>query len=212
MRQITTFLLSILSVLVWAQGEWELKKEEDGIKVYTKYVDNSDIKAYKAEAVLEGKLSSFIAVLKDVNAYNDLFDSADHVELIEETDTFHMHYLQTKVPWPISDRDGVYTNTYRQHYGTKAVTIDIASVDGVRPEEDGYVRIKDMKGYWLFYPVSNNAVEVTYEVHADPGGNVPSWVINMFLVDTPLSDIKNLQEQARLPKYANRKFDFLVDN
>jgi hypothetical protein len=155
---------------------------------------------------------SFIAVLKDVEAYNELFDSADHVELIEETDTFHMHYLQTKVPWPISDRDGVYSNTYSQHYGTKAVTVDIASVDGVRPEEDGYVRIKDTEGYWLFYPVSNDAVEVTYEVHADPGGNIPSWVINMFLVDTPLSDIKNLQEQARLPKYANQKFDFLVDN
>jgi hypothetical protein len=55
-------------------------------------------------------------------------------------------------------------------------------------------------------------VEVTYEVHADPGGNLPAWVINMFLVDTPFNDLKNLQKQALLPKYANRKFDFLVDN
>ena len=90
------------------QENWELQKEDEGIKVYTAEVEGSEIKAFKAVAVMEGKLSNFVAVLKDVEAYQELFNSNMYSELLEQTDTMQIQYSQTKVPWPISDRDGVY--------------------------------------------------------------------------------------------------------
>lgn len=205
------FLVGLAVNSAFAQEEWKFQKEDEGIKVYTRYVDGSDVKAFKAETVLKGELSSFVAVLKDVDSFYELFSTNHYAELIEESDTFMLHYSQTHAPWPVKDRDGVYESRFSQHYGTKAVTVDIRSVDGIRPENDDFVRINSAKGSWLLMPVDNNAVEVTYTMQADPGGSLPGWVVNLFLVDSPIKDLKKLQERLKLDKYANRKFDFLMD-
>jgi len=180
-----------------AQTDWELKKEEDGIKVYLREVEGSKIQEYKAEAILKGKVSSYIAVMKDVNSYEELYEHTKEVRLINENDTFHVHYLVTDTPWPVKDRDAVYSSTYSQHYDTKLVRIDMKIETGYVDENDDYVRMEKADGYWLFYQIEPNKVEITYQMHAEPGGSIPNWVINMFLVDTPIEDIKMLQERAK---------------
>ena len=212
MKIISLIILAVfLAANAFSQEDWELKKEDDGIKVYTKYIEGSDIKAFRAEAVMEGKLSSFVAVLKDVDQYPEFYSSSDYAQLLEASDTLLMHYSQTGTPWPVKDRDGVYVNRFSQHYGTKAVTVAIESVEGIRPESDDFVRIEKATGFWKFFPVDYNKVEVIYQMEADPGGNIPAWVVNMFLVDTPFDDMKSLRERVKLEKYANQKFDFLLD-
>lgn len=205
------FSLLMITLLGKSQPNWELQKEEDGIKVFTAAIEGSDIKAFKVAARMEGKLSSFVAVLKDIDSYPELFSSNMFAQVMEQNDTFQVQYSQTKVPWPITDRDGVYVNTFSQHYGHKTVTVTVDSKVGAWPEQDGFVRMEEATGYWEFHPIDHNAVEVTYQMHAEPGGNLPPWVINMFLVDSPIKDMKNFQERVKLDKYANQKFDFLVD-
>lgn len=196
---------------IYSQTDWELKKEEDGIKVYLREVEGSKIQEYKAEAILEGKVSSYIAVLKDVNAYKNLYNHAKEVELILENDTFHVHYIVTDTPWPVKDRDAVYSSTYSQHYGTKTVRINMKMEEGYIDENEDYVRMENAEGFWLLNQIDPTKVDITYQMHAEPGGNIPTWTVNMFLVDTPIEDIKMLQERANLDKYANQKFDFLVE-
>ncbi|MEZ5196120.1 MAG: START domain-containing protein [Bacteroidales bacterium] len=208
---IVTFLSLILSISLFSQTNWELKKEEDGIKVYLREVDGSKIQEYKAEAILEGKVSNFVAVLKDVNSYKELYSHAKEVRLLHENDTFHVHYIVTDTPWPVKDRDAVYSSTYTQHYGTKTVRIDIKMEEGYINESDDYVRMENAVGFWLLNQIDPSHVDVMYQMHAEPGGSIPTWAVNMFLVDTPIEDIKMLQQRAKLAKYANQKFDFLVE-
>ncbi|MCD4729559.1 MAG: START domain-containing protein [Bacteroidales bacterium] len=212
MKQFIVFIIGFSSFInLNAQVDWELKKEEDGIKVYLREVEGSKIQEYKAEAILDGKVSSYIAVMKDVNSYKELYNHTKEVRLINENDTFHVHYLATNTPWPIKDRDAVYSSTYSQYYDTKLVRIDMKIETGYEDENDDYVRMEKADGFWLFYQIEPNKVEVTYQMHAEPGGSIPNWVINMFLVDTPIEDIKMLQERAQLEKYSNQKFDFLIE-
>lgn len=212
MKKLIVILVGLISVtFLFAQGAWELKKEEDGIKVYTRDVEGSKIREYKAEAIMTGKLSNYVAVLKDVNAYTELYKHAKEVRLIMENDTCHVHYVVTNTPWPVTDRDAVYSCTYSQHYDTKLVRVNIKMEEGYVDENDKYVRMLKAEGFWLFYPIDENKVEVTHQMHAEPGGSIPTWIINMFLVDIPLEDMKRLQEWAKRDKYANRKFDFLVE-
>lgn len=206
-----TIICLFLVLSLFSQRDWELKKEEDGIKVYLRDVEGSKIQEYKAEAILEGKISSFIAVLKDVNSYKELYKHVKEVELILENDTFHVHYIVTDTPWPIKDRDAVYSSTYSQHYGTKTVRIDMRMEEGYKEGTDDYVRMESAEGYWLLNQIEPNKVDIIYQMHAEPGGSIPTWAINMFMVDTPIQDIKTLQERAKLEKYANQKFDFLVE-
>ena len=212
MKQFIVFIIGFSSLInLNAQADWELKKEEDGIKVYLREVEGSKIQEYKAEAILDGKVSSYIAVMKDVNSYAELYEHTKEVRLINENDTFHVHYLVTDTPWPVKDRDAVYSSTYSQHYDTKLVRIDMKIETGYEDENDDYVRMEKADGFWLFYQIEPNKVEVTYQMHAEPGGSIPNWVINMFLVDTPIEDIKMLQERAQLEKYSNQKFNFLIE-
>ena len=207
MRRIFFLALTLpLCNIMHAQDNWELKKEEEGIRVYTRYIEGSDIKAFRAEAVMEGKLSAF-----DLDSYPELFETNTYAEALESTDTTLVYYSRTGVPWPLKDRDGVYALGFSQHYGNKSVTVSVRSVEGARPDADDHVRIHSASGKWMFLPVDHNKVEVIFEMQADPGGNLPAWVINMFLVDTPLKDMKNLRVRVLLPEYANRRYDFLVE-
>lgn len=211
MNKYLLFLILFGALSSFAQENWELQKEDEGIKVYTSTVEGSDIRAFKAEAVMEGKLSNFVAVLKDIDAFPELFSSNKYAQLIEQSDTFQLQYSQTAIPWPITDRDGVYANSFRQHYGFKTVTVTVETINGIKPEQEGFVRMEKAEGFWKFHPVDHNRIEVTYQMHAEPGGKIPAWIINSFLVDSPIKDLKTLRERIKHPKYANKKYDFLVE-
>lgn len=53
-----------------------------------------------------------------------------------------------------------------------------------------------MWGYWKLVPKNANETEVTYQVHTEPGGSVPSWLANKFVVDAPFNTLKALKERA----------------
>jgi hypothetical protein len=190
--------------------EWELAKEEEGIKVYTRYIENSEIRAFRAEALMEGKLSEFVSVFKDVENFPELFSNNQYSSIIEMHDTIQWHYVITNVPWPLSDRDGIYTYTYRQNYQNKVVTINIAADPDRLPENEGLIRIQKVTGQWIFEPVDVNKVMVTLEMHAEPGGSIPGWIANMFVIDSPVRDFKRLRERVQMDQYKHKQYDFLL--
>lgn len=213
--KITKYALTITlicsAILTRGQEDWELKKDVDGIKVYTRYAGDSDIKEFRAEAVMDGSLSSFVAVIRDIPSYPELFANNISADLLDETDTTLLYYSRTAAPWPLKDRDGVFACRFSQHYGSKAVTVEINSVEGIRPPDEKHVRITEAKGFWKFFPVEYDKVEVILQMQVDPGGNIPAWVVNMFLIDSPFKDMKNLRERVNMEQYADRKFNFLVE-
>ena len=70
MRPIMIVLL-ILCVCtnVHAQKAWELKKDQEGIKVYTASIPNSNLKIVKVTCVLNANLSQFTSLLQDTKAH-----------------------------------------------------------------------------------------------------------------------------------------------
>jgi len=195
----------------FAQTNWELRKDEDGIKVFTRKVNGSSIREFRAEAVMEGKLSNFVAVMQDVENYDELFTNQEESKILDISDTVHIHYVITDTPWPITDRDGVYKYTYQQDYFDKSVKIKIEAIEGYVEKNSKFVRMKNASGYWLFVPVDDNKVMVIFQMHAETEGNIPGWIINMFIVDSPHKQFQNLRERVKLKQYDNRKFNFLVE-
>jgi len=64
------------------------------------------------------------------------------------------------------------------------------------PEEKGYVRVAQVDGFWTLVHKADGMTEVTYQVHTEPGGSVPSWLANKFVVDAPFNTLKALKEHA----------------
>lgn len=99
--------------------------------------------------------------------------------------------------------------TIRQDPATQSVTIDILGAADYIPPQKDLVRVKSIKGYWKFTPLGGNRVEVVYQVHNDPGGSLPAWLVNSVAVSQPFNTLLNMRKMINLPRYRNAAFDFI---
>jgi hypothetical protein len=76
-------------------------------------------------------------------------------------------------------------------------------VNGIVPEQPGYVRLKRSQASWTFTTIPGNRIAATYEISFDPNGNVPPWLINLFITEGPYESLSNMKQIVREPKYLN---------
>ena len=49
--------------------KWDLKVDKDGVKVYTRGVEDSNIKEFKGEITARSNMGSILAIIDSVSAY-----------------------------------------------------------------------------------------------------------------------------------------------
>ncbi len=206
---LATFGLALFALSLPAQN-WELKKDKNGIKVYTKDVPGSNFKAFKGTTVLKAELSQVLAVIKDVEGYVDWMPNSKQAEeLHHPADHHQIYYMATKAPWPVSDRDGVYQFQIEHDHGSNTTTVEIEALPDYLPEKDGHVRITRTDGFWRLEDLGDGRIDVHYEVLAEPGGNIPAWLAQSKVVSVPYDTLMGLKERVKLPKYQGQTFTFL---
>ena len=65
-----------------------------------------------------------------------------------------------------------------------------------RPPNDEAVRMERLKGRWVLEPVALNRTRVTYEILSDPGGYLPTWVVNIASKRLPFENLMGLRMQV----------------
>lgn len=202
---IVLLLSSLFSFSVNAEASvWELEKEEEDInlKIFTREVEGSNLREFKGEMLIKTQLSALVALLMDSKSAPEWMHKCEKFEVIEEVDALtKVVYFINGAPWPVSDRDAVIKSTMSQDPETLVFKTEINVVNNVLAENDDYVRIPRMKGFWLFEPKEEGQVLVTYQVHANPGGSLPDWLANSVVVDTPYNTMSNMAEMLKLEKY-----------
>lgn len=216
MRLFVITLLSLLftfSTHVTADSsDWELETEEEDIqlKIYTREISGSNLKEFKGEMIVETKLSSLTALLLDSDAAPDWMHQCEKFEIIEQLNPQSaVIYFINGAPWPVSDRDAVISTVLSQDPQTFEVRIDVKAVVDRLPEDDDYVRIPRMIGFWSFSPMASGEVKVVYQVHAEPGGSLPAWLANSVVVDTPFHTLSNMRDMLMLEKYKQAEIPFI---
>lgn len=208
---ISLFFL-LISFSLNSQDDWQLQKEKNGIKVYTQEVAGSSLKAFKSVTEIETSVASLVAVCKDVASFPEWQESTIVAKILKTKDeTEHIHYLEFAAPWPVSNRDNITQFTYQFNPKDGSVRVKIQTLPDYLPEKEGVVRIKESSGYYLFTPLSNGKVQVTHSAHADPAGNIPTWLSNSVMVDTPFKTLTNLKEQVKKEKYQGKTFKFIAE-
>ena len=106
------------------------------------------------------------------------------------------------MPWPVTGRDVViHVTTEKTADGT--VIRHLKADPTYIPEEKGQIRVPKLVGEWKLQPKGQGVTEVTYQVETEPGGSIPSWLANSFVVDAPLN---TLRACVALPRSAERAF------
>jgi len=199
-----SFLLLLKLLPARAQTDWKLNTESDGIKIYTGLVPGSKIKAVMVDCDFKATASQFVAVLMDIKAspewlYHTKFCTV--LKQVSPSDLFY--YSEVSLPWPAENRDFVCHLTITQKTDTKVITMDGPAVPGFVPVKAGIVRIGRSASQWIITPLANGELRVKYTLHVDPGGDLPTWLVNMFAAEGPMQIFKKLKLQLQKPVYKN---------
>lgn len=202
-------MLVLKTVAVYGQCDWKLSSEREGIKIYTGGVPGSTIKAIKVEAMFNATAAQLVALIMDVNTSPDWVYHTKSSKLIKQVSASELYYYsEVSLPWPAANRDFVAHLIVTQNPDTKVITIDGPAVAGFVPVKEGIVRIIDSKGKWIITPIGTNQIKVEYSIHVEPGGSLPSWLVNMFATEGPLKIFAGIKVQLQKSAYKNIEFAF----
>ncbi|MFK7607173.1 MULTISPECIES: START domain-containing protein [unclassified Pseudomonas] len=188
--------LSVLLAGVAHAEDWKVAKDEDGIKVSLSEVPGSQYKAYQGVTLINAPVAKISALQEDVAGACAWIHECKTQKLLKHEGDKSWTYTQFNTPWPVTPRDSVLlvTSTTAPD-GTLTRTLE--GTPTYLPDEKGFVRVAQVKGFWKLVPKGANQTEVTYQVHTEPGGSVPSWLANKFVVDAPFNTLKALKERAQ---------------
>jgi hypothetical protein len=204
------FMLFFTALIAHAQTfDWKKASEKEGIVVYTSSVKGSSLKAYRAETEVRSTLSALVALITDVENFSNWMPRTANPKLIKGTRENYIYYIETPAPWPVQNRDAVSEVTVKQDSKTLKVRIDFQSTTGHVPPREGFLRIPHSKGLWELTPRPNGLVRIVYQAHADPGGQIPAWLSNQVVTETPFEALKNLRIEVAKSTYAQARLPFI---
>lgn len=168
-------------------GPWELVRSDEGIEVFRRTVHGSPLHEFQGTGVVEAPITSVLAVL----------DDADHrLEWMAEA------VAQTLIS-RAGDRDAVIRALTTVDVPKKVVQVAMHSVEHPNwPPQKGVVRMPHLCGHWYLWPTNGGKwTRVEYQVHADPGGSLPTRIINLVSKKIPHNTIAAIKRQVVRRKY-----------
>ena len=193
--------------IITAQKNWKLKKKVDSIEIYTS--ESTKYNSFKGRIILDNSIYSFVAFLKDMDEYVNWGYKTKEVSLLKRSgDTLQIYHVITQVPFPYKNRDGIYQNKFRWISESNTLIVDIKTLDEYVPEDDDYTRVKG-SGFWKVVVLPSGKLDITFQMQIDPGGNIPGWLVNMFIDTTPYHTLVNLRKFLKKEKYQNKTFSFI---
>lgn len=197
MRVLFIYLFFLSSpCLLFSQNDWVLKKEKNGIKVYNRPSKVSRLDDIKVEVDLPGNVFQVAEILSDVEKYPQWAYATKTCDLVKKiNDREFIYYSEIEVPWPATNRD--FYASFKVSVDSTARSLNVVSIGmkDYRPANKNLVRIPLSKGLWNISTVSDKKVHLVYILQLDPGGSVPTWVMNLFITKGPLETFENLKKK-----------------
>jgi ribosome-associated toxin RatA of RatAB toxin-antitoxin module len=178
-------------VAMQAQTAWKLEKSSQGVDVYTRRIPESTIKEFKAIVVIEAGMKAIVDIVQDVKHHPDWMYGLKSAEVLKE-DPKILQYVR-RAPFPFTDRYVVMTSQTEGSEDSCLIALEHLDYPASK-EADGLVEIESIKGHWLFKKLDENTTSVAYQFVSDPGGNLPEWLVNSFILKTPYLTLKNLRD------------------
>ena len=213
----------LFSLPVWADGDWEEAKNQEGIKIDTRRVEGAPMKEFRAEGMIDAPIEVAWEVLIDSASYPKWFGDCIVHKIIETEDkNISVGYHAVDIPFPFSDRDTVAFINLETDWKTGKASKSMVSIGS--PEdakygmddltrEEGRVRMPKMHGHFLLTRVSPTQTNMLYQAHADPGVPLPGWLLNMLATNQPYKtfigirkEVKNIKYFERAEKVHDKKF------
>jgi uncharacterized membrane protein len=179
------------------ENGWQLRKNEDGIKVYTKEKEDTHIYMYKVVTKISAKVEAVYRQVVDFRENLKYMKSVDSIRFLEhQKDSLYINYMRLKMPWPFKNREMVTEMLVTKDQS--GFYIESNDLPEYLPKNPDNVRIEDFNEKWTIKEgLNHNESQVTVTGWVNPGGSIPGWVVNLFIVDTPFRFISGIIQEVR---------------
>ena len=181
---------------------WKKVYSKDGLDFYSKRVENSKLLAFKAVGILDVNMGDMMAALRTVTTQKKWDKNTVRKETVEDiSDIEAITYSESRIPWPFNNRDMVLHNKLFLDKEEKIFYVHTHSVEHKRyPKKRGLVRAQINLSRFRTKPISKDKTFVEFEVHVDPKGNIPAWIVNIVQKSFPYDFLTGLAEFCRKSK------------
>jgi hypothetical protein len=192
---IKLLLISLLFFNSTIGSEWQLRKNDSGIEIYTRRFNGSSFEEFRGVTIINScSLPDVLTILLDVKNYDRLYPDCVYPKTFKQYGKFYdIHYIQTKGPFMVKDRDCVYEQKTEIDKNGKHARVSLKPLPDYIAENEDMVRIRRGSGFWELEENNNNYVKVIFQFHGDPGGQIPSWIANVFVASFPFNTLNNLR-------------------
>ncbi len=194
-------------------GEWELEDNAEGVKVYKKEVAESPVLAFKGEGTIDASPLKIASVIFDSSRAHEWIVDLVSSQIVRWID--HANYVEydhLHLPLFLKDRD--FLSKVKIEFEKSSQTIRYvfsnASETDVSPQlpvgssakplfvlDANHVRGNLMNTVFEITPIGDGKTSLFKgEVHADPKGSIPKWLVNFFQKDWPLDTFRGLRKQS----------------
>lgn len=188
--------LVLLAPPLPAADHWDLAYDREGIRVYLSAVQGSAYKAFRGVSTIQASVRTLTDLQENLRVACKWLYACAQMRLLEVDGDATWVYLTTDLPWPTQPRDMVLkVTTERRDDGS--VVRHLSADPAKLPEEPGRIRVQRLAGEWIMKPLGERETEVTYQLSADPAGDVPGWLANRFVVDAPVVTLRTLRAVAQ---------------
>lgn len=185
-----------------AAEDWRSVLNRDGVQVFARSVPGSPVWELRAAATFAVPAEQLLALLVDTPAYPKNMPPTEAVRLLRRDGGVSFVHMVINPPF-ISRRDScIRTWTTRLPSG-QLLSQWRPAPELCPPPRSGVVRMPENSGRWLLTPLpGGRGTQVEYEIHSDPGGKVPAWMVNRGTARSLPELFRTIQKGVTEPRYA----------
>jgi hypothetical protein len=195
---LVSLALSATSSADEGSASWETIRNDAGIQVSRKVVPGSPFVAFRGEGDVDAPLLAVADVLVDIPHENQWMDSVREARILRKvTDTEYIMYSHLGTPPTLTDREFVADVRVTIDSSRRGLTVDMHSVDDPAAPHTDFVRgLLTESSFILRTNPDGHTTHVIAEIHCDPKGNLPSWVVNFFQRSWGYNTLTSLRKQV----------------
>jgi START domain len=178
---------------VFAQNNWVLQKEKDGIRISSRHATGSAFNDIRVELDVPGNIDQLASILMDIPHYTQWAYATKKSELIKDIGPGKLiYYSEIEVPWPASNRYFYAQFELKKDPAEHTMQLVSVNLPDYGPVQKDLVMVPFSRGSWSVTTLPKNSIHIDYILQLNPGGSLPAWVLNLFSTKGPLETFENI--------------------
>ena len=194
-----SILMTCLSPsLSWAaELPWEDLGNDDGVQVFRQDIPGSPVVAFMGEGYIDAPLKRVASILLDCDKAGEWMPNLEECKVLQKIDEQNfVVYNHIGMPGLLSDREFVTRSRIVIAEDQSKISVIADSIPAAEVPQVKHV-LGEIHGKWILESrEEGKRTWVRTEIHADPKGSIPKWIVNFFQKKNPVMMFGLLRERV----------------